>query len=44
LPELVVDQVLLLKLKMGQKGFASIFSLNGGVIDWQAAGKPVVNN
>ncbi|MEN9735722.1 MAG: hypothetical protein RL129_432 [Actinomycetota bacterium] len=29
---------------MAKNGFASIFNLNGGVIDWQAAGKPLVNN
>jgi rhodanese-related sulfurtransferase len=29
---------------MAKNGFKSIFNLNGGIIDWQNAGMPVVNN
>ena len=29
---------------MAKNGFNSIFKLNGGIIDWQAAGNPLVNN
>lgn len=29
---------------MAKNGFTSIFNLNGGIIDWQNAGKPLVTN
>ena len=29
---------------MAKNGFKSVFNLNGGIIDWQAAGKELVNN
>ena len=29
---------------MAKDGFKSIFNLNGGIIDWQNAGQPLVTN
>jgi phage shock protein E len=29
---------------MAKNGFTSVFNLNGGIIDWQSAGKPLVTN